>query len=234
MKNLFFKFFKRIKIIFNFILDPYSNLYWSQEGEDILIKRIFANKNKGFYVDVGAHHSQRFSNTYKLYNENNWRGINIEPSIKLFNNLKKRRNRDTNINLGVSDKSEILKFNIFEDEALNTFNIKKKNALKNKYNLKMIKDVQCERLGDILDKVIKKRIIIDLLNIDAEGNDLKVLKSNNWKKYKPYFIIVEISSLTLDDIIKNPITKFLKTKKYRIYSKLHKSVIFKLNKKKYD
>ena len=53
MINLLEKFFIRLKIIFSSILEPYSNLYWSQEGEDILIKRIFANKKNGFYVDVG-------------------------------------------------------------------------------------------------------------------------------------------------------------------------------------
>ena len=63
MKNLLEKIFLRINIIFSSFFDPYCNLYWSQEGEDILLKRIFANKKKGFYIDVGAHHSQRFSNT---------------------------------------------------------------------------------------------------------------------------------------------------------------------------
>ena len=55
-----------------------------------------------------------------------------------------------------------------------------------------------------------------------------MLKSNNWSKYLPDYIIVEISSSVLDEIIKHPITKFLNKKHYRIYSKLHKSVIFKL------
>ena len=67
-----------------------------------------------------------------------------------------------------------------------------------------------------------------MLTIDAEGYDLKVLQSNNWNKYVPIYIIIEITSTTLDKIQKHPISKFLKKKKYNIYSKLHKSVIFKL------
>ena len=70
------KIFLRLKFLFTLISDPYANLYWSQEGEDILLKRIFANKKNGFYIDVGAHHSSRFSNTYKLYKENYWRRKN--------------------------------------------------------------------------------------------------------------------------------------------------------------
>ena len=66
MKKLICKIFLRLKLIFISIFDVYSNLYWSQEGEDILLQRIFGNRNNGFYVDVGAHHSSKFSNTFKL------------------------------------------------------------------------------------------------------------------------------------------------------------------------
>jgi FkbM family methyltransferase len=228
MINLLEKFFIRLKIIFSSILEPYSNLYWSQEGEDILIKRIFANKKNGFYVDVGAHHSSRFSNTYKLYKENCWNGVNIDPSLSSYLDLKKKRKRDININVGISDKKEILKFYSFNEEALNTFSLKKKNQLKLNYKLKKTERIRCKTLSDVLDGCLKKKIKIDLLTIDAEGYDLKVLKSNNWNKYLPDYIIVEISSSTLDEIMKDSITKFLNKRRYRIYSKLHKSVIFKL------
>ena len=228
MINLLEKFFIRLKIIFSSIFDPYSNLYWSQEGEDILIKRIFANKKNGFYIDVGAHHSSRFSNTYKLYKENYWNGVNIDPNLSSYLDLKKKRKRDININVGISDKKEILKFYSFNEGALNTFSLKKKSQLKLNYKLKKTDRIQCQKLSDILDGCLKNNIKIDLLTIDTEGHDLKVLKSNNWNKYLPDYIIVEISSSTLDEIIKHSITKFLNKRHYRIYSKLHKSVIFKL------
>jgi len=228
MINLLKKSFLRLKIIFSSILEPYSNLYWSQEGEDILIKRIFANKKNGFYVDVGAHHSSRFSNTYKLYKENYWRGVNIDPSLSSYLDLKKKRKRDINIYVGISDKKEILKFYSFNEGALNTFSLKKKNQLKLNYKLKKTERIQCKKLSEVLDGCLKKDIKIDLLTIDTEGHDLKVLKSNNWNKYLPDYIIVEISSSTLDEIMKDSITKFLKKRCYSIYSKLHKSVIFKL------
>jgi hypothetical protein len=43
---------RRIRHFLNW--DPWVNLTWSQEGEDILLDRIFKGKKKGFYVDVGA------------------------------------------------------------------------------------------------------------------------------------------------------------------------------------
>ena len=226
------KIFLRLKFLFTVISEPYLNLYWSQEGEDILLKRIFANKKKGFYVDVGAHHSSRFSNTYKLYKENYWNGVNIDPTFSSYVDLKKKRKRDININIGISDKKEMLKFYSFNEGALNTFSLKKKNQLKLNYKLRKIEKIKCKKLSEVLDGCLKKNIKINLLTIDTEGYDLKVLKSNNWSKYLPDYIIIEISSSTLEEIMKEPITKFLNKKCYQIYSKLHKSVIFKLIKMK--
>ena len=80
--------------------------YWlksySQEGEDIILARIFGKQQNGFYVDVGAHHPYRFSNTYFFY-KRGWKGINIDAmpgSMKIFN---KYRPRDKNIEAGISD-----------------------------------------------------------------------------------------------------------------------------------
>jgi hypothetical protein len=65
MINLLEKFFIRLKILFSSILEPYSNLNWSQENEDILNKKIFANKKNAIYADVETHHLSRFFNIYK-------------------------------------------------------------------------------------------------------------------------------------------------------------------------
>lgn len=51
----------------NGLADPNAQLSFSQEGEDLIILRIFDGQGRGFYVDVGAHHPTRFSNPYLLY-----------------------------------------------------------------------------------------------------------------------------------------------------------------------
>src|SRR4051794_10306733 len=50
---------------------------YSQEGEDMVLRRVFNNKRGGFFVDVGAHHPRMYSNTYYFYLRD-WRGINID------------------------------------------------------------------------------------------------------------------------------------------------------------
>ena len=61
LPNSFFQIYRHIK--FN-VLDGFAIKSYSQEGEDILLYRIFEECKSGFYVDIGAHHPKRFSNTY--------------------------------------------------------------------------------------------------------------------------------------------------------------------------
>ena len=46
------------------MLSGFYTKSYSQEGEDMVLNRYFQGKNSGFYVDIGAHHPKRFSNTY--------------------------------------------------------------------------------------------------------------------------------------------------------------------------
>jgi hypothetical protein len=79
-----------LTLIKNNYFDGYAIKSYSQEGEDMILQRIFENQPCGFYVDVGAHHPKRFSNTYFFYKKG-WRGINIEAMVgsrQLFNKMR--------------------------------------------------------------------------------------------------------------------------------------------------
>jgi hypothetical protein len=52
---------------------------FSQHGEDLWLDNYFAGRKGGFYIDIGASHPTRLSNTYKLYSEREWRGVTVEP-----------------------------------------------------------------------------------------------------------------------------------------------------------
>ncbi len=73
---------------------------YSQNGEDRILARIYERQRYGFYVDIGAHHPFRFSNTYLLY-KRGWNGINIDAMPKSMELFNKYRNRDINIECGV-------------------------------------------------------------------------------------------------------------------------------------
>ena len=90
---------KRIikKIIQNKLENEYIsftdfNISFSQQGEDIIIQNYFENKFDGFFIDIGAYHPIKYSNTFALYLKG-WKGINIEPNpdnIPLFQNIRRR------------------------------------------------------------------------------------------------------------------------------------------------
>ena len=166
---------------------------FSQDGEDMLLAAFYETKPnyKGFYVDIGAHHPFRFSNTAHFY-QKGWRGINIEPTPSLIPAFKRARKRDLTLNLGVSDQKGSLTFFEFNEPALNSFDETLSLSRENG-NYKIIKrsKVAVLPLREILDQHLPEGQKIDFMSIDAEGLDLQILQSNHWEKYAPDYLLVE-------------------------------------------
>lgn len=217
------------KSVKGLIVDEFVNSSYSQEGEDLILSRYFQDKTDGFYVDIGAHHPKRFSNTYKFYLKG-WHGINIDAmpgSMKLF---KRIRPRDINIEVPVSDTNTILKYYIFNETALNTLNeaeAQSKSKIES-YYIKETVELTTERLDQILDKHLPGNIKkIDFLSIDVEGLDLQVLQSNNWKKYRPVFVLVEELRVDLETIIAtSPVYLFMKSVGYSLVSRSYNTSFY--------
>jgi len=183
---------------------------YSMFGEDLVISKIFKNKKKGIYVDVGCYHPIEGSNTYLLFKKG-WNGINIDlnkTSIDLFD---KARSGDLNLNLAISNKSKKIKY--YFRKKINMLNTINQNFAKN-YFLKGFKTsyIQSQTLNFILKK-FKYSQKIDFLNLDIEGNEINALKSLNFKKYEPKVICVEIHKTSgrnrKSQIENNPLYKFL-------------------------
>src|SRR5829696_7661265 len=82
--------------------DAYSRKSYSQEGEDLILERIFLEQKKGFYVDVGAHHPKRFSNTFLFY-KLGWFGINIDAMPGSMSAFESARPRDINLEVAIAE-----------------------------------------------------------------------------------------------------------------------------------
>lgn len=208
-------------------IDGHAIKLYSQEGEDAILARIFEKQQTGFYVDVGAHHPKRFSNTYYFYKKN-WKGINIDPlpgSMKRFN---KYRPYDINLEIGVSSSKGYLNYYMFNEPALNTFDgkIAHKRDGENGYFIKKVIEIETFTLEEILDKYLLPNQVIDFLSIDTEGYDFYILKSNNFNKYRPKVILIEVLGVNLDDLINHDITLFLKNNDYYLFAKCFNTVLF--------
>ena len=119
------------KILPGILINPLRDLYlehgsgyavqsYSQEGEDLLLMSLLENRRDGFYVDVGAHHPKRFSNTQIFY-ESGWTGINVEPNPEAIKRFQTHRKRDINLFMGVGPEEGVLDYFVVDEPAMNSF-----------------------------------------------------------------------------------------------------------------
>jgi len=205
-----------------------SNQSFSQEGEDLIILRHFKEKKNGFYIDIGAHHPFRFSNTALLY-KIGWNGINIDATLGVKQTFDKERVRDINIEALVSNETDIKSFYMFDEPALNTCDFHVAQRLIEKGN-KLIKklDLESISLKKILEDNINNGQVIDFLSIDVEGHGYEVLSSNDWLLYRPEIIAIEVlDTVSIEDALLTEESIFLKDKDYFLFSKTVNTLIFK-------
>lgn len=205
------------------------NISFAHEGEDILVERILAKADSGFYVDIGAYHPIRYSNTYKFYLKG-WQGINVDAmpgSMALF---KKKRPRDLNLEIPVADVATVLTYHIFNEQALNTLSAEeaqKKDGLRG-YKLLRKEELRTQRLDEILDQYLPENKKIDFMSIDVEGYDLKVLKSNNWQKYRPTLLLTEnLESFNdVEKALTSEMALFMRSINYKLLAKTCNTLFF--------
>lgn len=210
----------------------FHSISFAQEGEDIILDNIFEGKTNGFYVDVGAHHPQKLSNTYYFYLKG-WIGINIDAmpnSMKKFNEL---RSNDINLEIPISSFSSMLTYYKFDESALNSFSLDLSRQRNTQTKYKITEEIQLKTktLAEVLDEYLPENQKIDFLSIDVEGLDYEVLQSNDWGKYKPQVILIEDLELqSIDKLSDSKIYIYLIDKDYLLIAKTMRTLIFKLKK----
>lgn len=190
--------------------------------------KLFDGKKGGFFVDVGAHHPYRYSNTFALYRLG-WRGINIDAtpgSMKAFDRV---RRRDINVELTVGNTNTTTTFYMFEERALNTSSQKVAQAVIDSGQSRLLQKIQVRQklLAEILDQYLPNNVVFDFLNVDVEGKDVEVLKSNDWKRFRPQVILVEELGIhNVRQAIEATATRFLKDKGYELRDAMGNSLVF--------
>jgi FkbM family methyltransferase len=164
-------------------------LSYAQNNEDLILTVLLGDVKKGFYVDVGANHPHHDSVT-KLFYKQGWHGINIEPIASLHEELDKARSRDLNLNVGVALKKGELVLREYGDGAhgLSTFS---KELIKSREVPFSYTEhrVMVFPLAHIFEQYHVESI--DFLKVDVEGFEYEVLKSNDWKKWRPKVVVIE-------------------------------------------
>lgn len=193
----------------------------------MILDRIFSNYSSGFYVDVGAHHPHRFSNTYKFYKKG-WNGLNIEPNPDAHSLFSKHRNRDINLNIGISTEIGSLTYYMFDEPALNTFDpdMVKNRLADTPYRLLRETKIKVSTLKQVFDEFISTTTI-NYMTIDVEGLDLEVLQSNDWHVYRPEWVLVEQLDLMSLENLDYEIHTFMKSVRYVLFAKTFNTLFYK-------
>lgn len=211
-----------------FRFDKYMRASYSQEGEDLILSRIFGEQKTGFYIDIGAHHPKRFSNTYFFYCLG-WSGINIDAMPGSMKEFNKVRPRDINVEVPILKERQKLNYYQFSEPALNGFSVSLSKDRELKGYGKIINIIELEGVplkSILLEQMPSNVNQIDFMSVDVEGLDLEVLQSNDWILFRPKVLLVELLSSSLDSIENDPVFLYLKEQKYFIYAKAVQTVFF--------
>ncbi len=183
---------------------------FSQFGEDLFIKKFFEYKKKGKYVDLGAFHPMRLSNTYLLY-KSGWSGTNVDLNPITIDLFDIARSKDKNICCLIGEANGLLKDVYYEDWSA-------ANSLTENENLKDKKQMRTRTFEDLINHDF------DFLNIDLEGHDYEILRTINLKRYNPILICIEILKNCSD---KENIFRFMQQNNYIFIKNLGPSYFFK-------
>jgi hypothetical protein len=203
---------------------------WSHEGEDRILARLFAATpgQRGFYVDVGAHHPMRFSNTFLFYRLG-WRGVNIDATPGSMREFDKKRPRDINLEVGVGTTARTIPFYMFNEPALNSFDQElSESRAGGPYRIAQVVDVPVTPLADVLGGRLPGENMPSFLNVDVESRDLDVLQSNDWSTFRPTYVLAEVLESTIEDVARGPVSELLASVGYQFFAKTANTAFYQL------
>lgn len=214
--------------------------FYAQFGEDASLQTYFSNRAwsrgedpaklaPGFYVDIGCYSPIRISNTFWFY-KRGWRGINVDLSTETIEAFRWERPHDVNLAAAITNQTASTEIEFFEfgaSSVYNTLDAESARETEQRWGIKpKVNKIQALSLTMLFDRYLPAGQTIQFITVDAEGHDLEILKSNDWDRYRPEAIIVEIHEPDFHKLGSHPTVQYLENLGYDIYSWLNPSVIF--------
>jgi FkbM family methyltransferase len=204
---------------------------FSQHNEDVILSEIL-QKDKGYYIDIGAHDPVHLSNTQLFYLKG-WRGINVEPLPQGYERFKSLRGRDMNLKKLVGTKSGYS--TLYEQVGSSGLSTTDKTVsdMHGSENV-LLHDVETISLGELCRMAYSETDTIDFISIDVEGGELDVMQSDALSLCNPNYIILELNPWSVLEKRNEELKMLLEKKGYHsVYSNginsffTHKELEFK-------
>ena len=167
----------------------YLRFSYAQFGEDLIALSLLP-ETEGFYVDAGAYHPVTLSNTYHFYRRG-WRGIVIDANPDCLAQFAQRRPRDLCVQAALSDAPRDAVFEIHAAATSST--LRPEGAESSETPPRVVRRIRLRTrtLKSVLDDHLPPNTRVDFLTVDCEHEDLAVLRSNDWDRYRPRVVAVE-------------------------------------------
>jgi FkbM family methyltransferase len=163
---------------------------YAHNREDVLLRRIFPEPAKGFYIDIGAGDPENGSLTRHFYGRG-WYGINAEPSKLLFDKLTAERPNDINLRVAVSNREGQATFYEFDEAHWGFSTLSEEQARRHAQSGLTFTEHQIATTT--LARICEENAggAIDFLSIDVEGHEQEVIEGGDWRTWRPKVLVVE-------------------------------------------
>ncbi len=177
------------------LADRYGPARYSRNEEEWIIRDYFRDKPGGVFVDVGANHYKNDSNTFYLESVLRWSGVAIDPQPSFAAEYRAHRPRTRYFSFFVSDSSDatVKLFEVNQNSLVasadKAFAERAGTNAKDPIYTARAVSVPTIRLTDLLDRLSFSRF--DLLSIDVELAEPKVLAGFDIDRFKPSLVCIE-------------------------------------------
>lgn len=161
---------------------------YAQNREDVVLARVLAGVERGFYVDVGASDPVVRSVTRHFY-ERGWRGVNLEPVARFHKMLVDDRPGDVNLCVALGRGPGSLTFYEFEAEGISTLSRENADHFVALGYACARREVEVTTLAAVCAAHCPGPI--DFLKIDVEGWEREVIEGGDWARFRPRVVVVE-------------------------------------------
>lgn len=200
----------------------------SQYGEVEQLVRLMVNESRDcLVVDVGARGKAR-SNSWDLMNSFGWRGLLIEANPNLIPSIMADVEglRATVINCAVADYEGEADFHFGVNDDVSSLTYR--NAA-DWGETRGSTRVRVRRLPDILAEH-EAPLAFDVLSLDIEGEDIRVLNDLVASGYRPRYVVIEASlSFTIESLEQLPFSEAVR-QGYEVVARTAANLILRSNK----
>ena len=208
-----------------------AHLSYAQSGEDLIAEFLLNTLplGKPSYLDIGAHHPTRFSNTNLFYRKG-WRGVCVEADPTLAEAFRRQRPRDLVLNVGVGvDARREAEFFVMTHRTLNTFSRDEAERIATMpgHRIEQVIRVPLEPINAILEQHFADAPP-SFLSLDVEGLDLAILRTLDFERHRPVVMCIETLEFTDDDSGKKltATIDFVRERGYVVYADTFINTIF--------